>query len=443
MPEAQPSTESNRLDSFWMPFSANRNFKQSPKLLTEGQGLFYTLDDGSKVLDAISGLWCSSLGHGNKEIAQAVYEQIGKLDYSPSYQITHELPFKLSERLLNYLPDSFGQTFFVNSGSEAAETAMKMALAYQQLRGKKNKVRLIGREMGYHGAGFGAISVGGIPNNTRYCPNLLQHTDKLPAALSDLKFNKGEPPEDHRQADALLGLIDKYSADNIAAVIVEPLCCSGGVLVPPAGYLKRLRSICDQHDILLIVDEVITAMGRLGHPFSSQERFGIVPDIIITAKSLANGVIPMGAVFSQRKIYDTLTANSETLVDFFHGYTFSANPAACAALGAVLDIYERDGLFYRVQELEGYWQEAIHSLKGLPFVDDIRNLGLTGAIQITPDPAAVAGTRTLRLFRACLEAGVMTRANGEVLALCPPLIIEKEGIDRIISVLAEQLQKLC
>ncbi len=442
MPDVQQPSNLTRLDAFWMPFSANRDFKQSPRLITEAQGLHYTLDNGQKVLDAISGLWCSSLGHGNKEIAQAVYEQIGKLDYSPSYQISHELPFKLSERLLSYLPDSFGQTFFVNSGSEAAETAMKMALAYQQLRGKKDKVCLIGREMGYHGAGFGAISVGGIPNNTRYCPNLLQHVDKLPAVSSKFKFHKGEQPEDKSQADALLALIDKHSADTIAAVIVEPLCCSAGVLVPPAGSLKRLRSICDEHDILLIVDEVITAMGRLGHPFSSLDRYGVVPDIIITAKSLANGVIPMGAVFTQRKIYDAFLNSSETLVDFFHGYTFSANPAACAAVNAVLDIYERDGLFYRVQELEVYWQDAIHSLKGLPFVEDIRNLGLTGAIQITPDPNAISGSRTLRLFRACLEAGVMARANGEVLALCPPLIIEKEDIDRIVEVLAEQLQKL-
>ena len=270
MPDIQQPSNSSRLDAFWMPFSANRRFKQSPRLITQAQGLYYTLDNGQRVLDAISGLWCCSLGHGHQEIATAVYKQVSKLDYSPSYQISHELPFQLSERLLSYLPESFGQTFFVNSGSEAAETAMKMALAYQQLRGKKDKVILIGREAGYHGAGFGAVSVGGIANNTRYCPNLLQYSDKLPAITSALKFSKGEPPEDQSQADALLALIDKHTAEHIAAVIVEPLSCSGGVLIPPAGYLPRLQEICRQHDILLIIDEVITGMGRLGHPFFQQ-----------------------------------------------------------------------------------------------------------------------------------------------------------------------------
>ncbi|KEQ19278.1 aminotransferase class III-fold pyridoxal phosphate-dependent enzyme [Endozoicomonas numazuensis] len=442
MSKANGGLTEEELKSFWMPFSTNRLYKAAPHFLREASGLYFKSDKGQRVMDAVSGLWCCSLGHGRKEIAQAVYEQLCTLDYAPSYQLSHELPFKLSRRLLNYLPDDFSQVFYVNSGSEAAETALKMALAYHQLSGKTEKVRLIGRELGYHGAGFGAISVGGIPNNSRLFPNQLQFTDRLPVARGDNPFIKGEPERDDTQAEKLLELIEKYSAETIAAVIVEPVSCSGGVLVPPEGYLKRLREICTEHDILLIVDEVICALGRLGHPFSSVERFGVIPDFITTAKSLANGVIPLGAVFVRSGIYDVFLSKSDTLVDFFHGYTFTANPAACAAAMACMDIAEREGLYYRASELESYWEQAVHSLRGSPHVKDIRNLGLLAGIELVPAPGELPGYRTWQLFRNCFEKGVLVRANGEVLALCPPLIIETSDIDYIINVLSDELGKL-
>ncbi len=425
-----------------MPFSTNRLYKASPQILREAEGLYFKSDSGHQVLDAVSGLWCCSLGHGRKEIADAVYQQLCTLDYAPSYQLSHELPFKLSRRLLNYLPDDFSQVFYVNSGSEAAETALKMALAYHQLSGKTEKVRLIGRELGYHGAGFGAISVGGIPNNSRLFPNQLQFTDRLPVARGNTPFIQGEPEQDDTQAEKLLDLIDQYSADTIAAVIVEPVSCSGGVLIPPKGYLKRLREICTEHDILLIVDEVICGLGRMGHPFASYDRYDVVPDFITTAKSLANGVIPLGAVFIRSGIYDTFLSKSDTLVDFFHGYTFSANPAACSAAMACMDICERENLYHRVSELEIYWQQAVHSLKGLPHVKDIRNIGLLAGIELESAPDELPGYRTWQLFRNCFEQGLLTRANGEVLALCPPLIIETADIDRIVSLISDELRKL-
>ena len=431
-----------KYDSFWMPFTSNRFFKDSPQIIASAKGLYYQTHDGKSVIDGISGLWCSSLGHGRKEITEAVTHQLEHLDYAPSYQIGHQLPFALADRLLGYLPDSFGQVFFVNSGSEACETALKIALAYQQSRGKKNKTLLIGRELGFHGAGMGAISVGGITNNKKLFPNLLPDVAHLPSIANQQCFIKGEPEGDLLQANALIDLIHMHSAEKIAAVIVEPVCGSGGVLIPPKGYLKRLREICDEHDILLIVDEVICALGRLGHPFSSTDYFDVVPDMITTAKSMTNGVIPMGAVFVRNAIYNQLISASDTLVELFHGYTFSANPVACAAAMACMDICEQEGLYYRAQELQEYWQDAVHSLKGLPHVVDIRNLGLMAAIELSPAKDQLPGYRAWSLFRACFEQGLMARANGECLALCPPLTVEKQHIDQMIGILSAQLKKL-
>ena len=430
-----------RLDSFWMPFTSNRLFKASPQIIESAEGLYYQTKQGDRVLDGASALWCCNLGHGRKEIIEAATRQLQKLDYAPSYQLGHDLPFILAERLLGYLPDEFGQVFFVNSGSEAAETAMKIALAWHQLQGNDQKVRLVGRQKGFHGAGFGAISVGGIENNRRLFPNLLQHTSLLPA-IHNPPFVRGEPPADTNQADALLDIIAEHSAETIAAVIVEPVCGSGGVLVPPAGYLRRLRDICDEHNILLIVDEVICALGRLGAPFASTGCYGVIPDIITTAKSLTNGVAPMGAAFIRQNIYDAFMAHNETLVELFHGYTFSANPLSCSVAMACIDICEREGLYHRVNTLSDYWQDAVHSLQGLPHVMDIRNIGLMAGIELEPQSGVLPGQRTWHLFRGCFDQGLLTRANGETLALCPPLIIEKTHIDQMIDIVGQQLKRL-
>ena len=428
-------------DAFWMPFTANRLFKPAPQIITSASGLFYQSKQGHKILDGSSGLWCCNLGHGREDIINAASRQLKKLDYAPCYQIGHELPFQLAERLLKYLPDAFGQVFFVNSGSEAAETAMKIALAFQQLRGHSDRVKLVGREKGFHGAGFGAISVGGIENNCRLFPNLLKHTLLLPA-IKNAPFIKGEPPADPFQEKALEDVVNEHTADSIAAIIVEPVCGSGGVLIPPAGYLKRVRALCDQYDILLIVDEVICALGRLGTPFVSHDCFGVVPDIITTAKSLTNGVVPMGAVFVRQEIYDRFMVPDNTLVELFHGYTFSANPLACSVAMACMDICEKEGLYHRVQSIEGYWQEGVHSLRGLPHVKDIRNIGLMAGIELEPEEEALPGKRTWNLFRSCFDHGLLTRANGEVLALCPPLITEKHHIDQMIDIVSTQLKHL-
>ena len=428
-------------NAFWMPCTANRLFKPSPQLVTSASGLFFTSDKGHQILDGSSGLWCCSLGHGREEIVNAATRQLRTLDYAPSYQVGHELPFRLSERLLSYLPDSFGQVFYVNSGSEAAETAMKIALAWHQLEGRRDKVQLVGREKGFHGAGFGSISVGGIENNRRLFPNLLKHTSLLPA-IKSTPFTRGEPSADPAQERELEAFFNESAVKSTAAVIVEPVSCSGGVWIPPAGYLKRLRKLCDQHNILLIVDEVICALGRMGSAFVSHDYYGVVPDIITTAKSLTNGVVPMGAVFVRQEIYDRFISSSDTLVELFHGYTFSANPLACSVAMTCMDICEREGLYTRAKDIEGYWQEAVHSLKGLPHVKDIRNIGLLAGIELEPEPGSMAGQRTWNLFRACFDNGLLTRANGEVLALCPPLIIDKPHIDRMIDMLADQLRRL-
>ncbi len=451
MAEAPVSQRLQHYDSFWnafwMPFTSNKLFKSSPRLISKASGIYYYSEHGHKILDGTCGLWCCNLGHGRPEIINAVSKQLQTLDYAPSFQVGHELPFALANRLLSYLPENFTQAFFVNSGSEATETALKMALAYHQLNGNTGKKRLIGRELGYHGAGFAAISVGGIENNRRLFPNLLQYTDHLPSLRTEQTdeshfFTRGEPDTDNTKADALLDIIARHGADTIAAVIVEPVCCSGGVLIPPKGHLKRLREICTRHDILLIADEVITALGRLGCPFSSTDYFDAVPDIIITAKSLANGVIPIGAVFSDQKIYDCFMTNSDTLVEFFHGYTFGANPAACSATMACLDICESENLFHRAKDIEGYWEDAVHSLRGLPHIKDIRNMGLLAGIELLSEPGEPVGKRTWNLFRACFEKGLLTRANGETLALCPPLIIEKKHIDLLIAIITDELKRL-
>ncbi|PKR88964.1 aspartate aminotransferase family protein [Pleomorphomonas diazotrophica] len=432
----------NNLEAFWMPFTANRQFKKAPRLLASASGMYYTTVDGRKLLDAAAGLWCVNAGHGRREIVEAVANQVGELDYAPAFQMGHPKAFELAARLTSMLPKPLDHVFFTNSGSESVETALKIALAYQRARGKGTKTRLIGRERGYHGVNFGGISVGGIPTNRKFFGSLLTGVDHM-RHTHDLErnaFTRGQPEYGAEFADELERIIYLHDASNIAAVIVEPMSGSTGVLVPPKGYLERLREICTKHDILLIFDEVITGFGRLGAPFAV-DYFGIVPDMVVTAKGITNGVIPMGAVLCSSEIYDAFMTGPEHAIELFHGYTYSAHPVACAASMATLDIYAKEGLLTRGPELAQYFEDALHSLKGLPHVIDIRNIGLVGAIELRP----IDGEPTKRAFSAFLSAyekGVMMRTTGDIIALSPPLIVTKEQIDFLVSVIADVLKAL-
>lgn len=432
----------NNLEAFWMPFTANRQFKKAPRLLASASGMYYTTVDGRKLLDAAAGLWCVNAGHGRREIVEAVANQVGELDYAPAFQMGHPKAFELAARLTSMLPKPLDHVFFTNSGSESVETALKIALAYQRARGKGTKTRLIGRERGYHGVNFGGISVGGIPTNRKFFGSLLTGVDHM-RHTHDLErnaFTRGQPEYGAEFADELERIIYLHDASNIAAVIVEPMSGSTGVLVPPKGYLERLREICTKHDILLIFDEVITGFGRLGAPFAV-DYFGIVPDMVVTAKGITNGVIPMGAVLCSSEIYDAFMTGPEHAIELFHGYTYSAHPVACAASMATLDIYANEGLLTRGPELAQYFEDALHSLKGLPHVIDIRNIGLVGAIELRP----IDGEPTKRAFSAFLSAyekGVMMRTTGDIIALSPPLIVTKEQIDFLVSVIADVLKAL-
>ncbi|WP_313088488.1 aspartate aminotransferase family protein [Pseudomonas sp.] len=429
------------VEHFWMPFTANRQFKQSPRLLERAEGMYYTDTAGRQVIDGTAGLWCCNAGHGRPEITEAVSRQIARLDFAPTFQMGHSLPFELAERLAQISPAGLNRVFFTNSGSESADTALKIALAYQRAIGQGSRTRLIGRELAYHGVGFGGISVGGMANNRKAFGALLPGVDHLPHTLDLTRnaFSRGLPEHGVEKADELQRLITLHGAENIAAVIVEPMSGSAGVILPPQGYLQRLREITRQHGILLIFDEVITGFGRVGEAFAAQ-RWGVTPDIVTCAKGLTNGAIPMGAVLVDENIHDAFMHGPESAIEFFHGYTYSGHPVACAAALAALDIYQREHLFQKAIEIEGYWQDALFSLQGLPNVTDIRTVGLVGGIQFASHPDGV-GKRGYEVFRQCFEDGLLARASGDTIALSPALIVEREQIDAMVERLADAIRK--
>lgn len=433
-------TKPNDLEAFWMPFSANRQFKASPRLFSAAQGMHYITNDGRKVLDGTSGLWCVNAGHCRPKIIEAIAKQAATLDFAGTFQMGHTRAFECANRLVALAPDGFENVFFTNSGSESVETALKMALAYHRAKGNATKVRLIGRERGYHGVNFGGMSVGGIGANRKMFGALVAGVDHLRHTHlpEQNAFTRGIPEHGAELADDLERLVALHDASTIAAVIIEPVACSTGVLIPPNGYLKRLEAICRKHDILLIADEVITAFGRLGASFGS-DYFGISPDLITTAKGITNGTIPMGAVFVKKHIYDAFMNGPEWAIDFFHGYTYSGHPMACAASIATLDTYEQEGLLTRAGELAPYWEERAHALKGLPHVIDIRNIGLIAAIEFEPDPAQPT-KRAFDRFVKCFEKDVLVRQTGDIIALSPPLIISKDEIDFLFDTVADVLK---
>ncbi len=440
-----PRPNAPPLDSFWMPFTANREFKAAPRMLVSAEGMYYRSDDDRPVLDGTAGLWCVNAGHGRRQIAEAVERQLKTLDYAPALQMGHPVVFELAERLAALQPGGpearLDRIFFTNSGSESVDTALKIAQAYQRVAGQPSRTRLIGRERGYHGVGFGGISVGGMVNNRRAFSTLhgvdhLRHTQDL----AKNAFSRGQPLHGADLADDLERMAALHGADTIAAVIVEPVAGSTGVLPPPVGYLQRLRTICDRHGILLIFDEVITGFGRLGATFAT-DWFGVKPDIMATAKGLTNGALPMGAVFVSRPVFDAFMQGQDGMIDLFHGYTYTGHPAACAAASATLDIYEDEGLFTRAKDLSGLWEDAIHSLRGLPHVVDIRTIGLMAAIEL--DPREVAPTRRgYEVFVDCFENGLLTRLTGDTIALSPPLIVEEKHIDELVQILSNALKRL-
>jgi len=429
------SSQAN-LEHLWMPFSANRGFKAEPRLMNEAKGMYYFKPDGTQVLDGTAGLWCCNAGHGNDKIVKAIQDQAAKLDFAPSFQMGHPLGFEAAEKLLSIAPsDAFQYVFFTNSGSEAVDTALKIALGYQQHRGKIDKTILVGRERAYHGVGFGGISVGGLPLNKKHF-SLLSNVDHICAThdLGKNAFSKGQPDFGEELADDLLRVINKHGADKIAAFITEPLAGSTGVLIPPKGYLERIREICTEHDILLIFDEVITGFGRLGTPFAA-DYFGVEPDMITCAKGLTSGTVPMGAVMVTKNIYNAYQQSDPKDIDLFHGYTYSAHPLAAAALIATLDVYMEDGLFGHAQEMSQYWEEAFHSLKGTSHIIDIRNLGLVAGIEMEPRDGR-SGARGYDVFTdAFHNHNLLVRMTGDILAFSPPLIAEKEHIDQIVETL--------
>ena len=440
VPAADPPSAPNDLDAYWMPFTANRQFKGAPRLLVSADGMHYRSHDGREILDGTAGLWCVNAGHNNPRIGEAVARQVRTLDYAPGFQMGHPLAFSYASRLTALMPGDIDHVFFVNSGSEAADTALKIALAYHRVRGNAMRSRLIGRARGYHGVGFGGISVGGIANNRRLFGTGLPGVDHLPHthSLEHNAFSRGQPAWGAHLADALEDLVALHHADTIAAVIVEPLAGSAGVLLPPLGYLERLREICTRHGILLIFDEVITGFGRLGTAFAA-DHFGVQPDIVTCAKGITNGVVPMGAVGVTQTIHDAFMQGPEEAIELFHGYTYSGHPLACAAANAALDVYVEDRLFERAAELAPYWEDAVHGLAGLPHVVDLRNLGLITGIELQPIPGAPT-QRAFQVFLDCYERGLLVRTTGDIIALSPPLILEKSHIDRMFSILADVLR---
>jgi len=432
------------LDVLWMPFTPNRKFKKAPRFVESADGVYLTSKGGRKIIDATAGLWCTNAGHNRPEIAEAVNKQLQKLDFTSSFNFANELPFEYAERLIKYTPDDLNHVFFSTSGSEAVETALKLAMQYWHAKGKNKKQRFIGRQKGYHGVNFGGISVGGITPNYKVFGQWLV-VDHLPHShdLSVNAFSKGAPEHGAELANELERIIDFHDASCIAAVIIEPILGAGGVYIPPKGYLKRIREICDQYDILLIFDEVITGWGRTGASFASIE-FDVKPDMITSAKAITNGAIPLSAVFISDEIYETCMNNAESPVEFYHGYTYSCHPVACAAGMATLDIFEKEDLLTRANikgEIGSYWQEALHSMADMSEVIDIRNYGLLGAIEIKADKNNV-GTLGPKALEMCWERGVMVRGIGDSIVISPPLTINKPEIDEITSVIRDVIPLL-
>ena len=425
--------------AYWMPFTPNRAFKKNPRIIAAADGMYYETIEGQKILDGCAGLWCVNAGHGNRKINEAIKAQVDRMTYSPAFQAGHPLAFEFAERLADLFPGDLNHAFFTNSGSEAVDTALKISRAYQKARGKADKIKLIGRERGYHGVNFGGLSVGGImPNRQAYGP-LLSEVDHLPHThdLAKNAFSLGLPEHGADKADRLLDLIALHGAHTIAAVIVEPMAGSAGVLVPPQGYLEKLRKICTDHDILLIFDEVITAFGRLGDSCAAA-CFGVQPDLITTAKGLTNGAVPMGAVMVSDRVHDALMTGPENMVELFHGYTYSGHPLACAAGIATLDVYQEESLFDRAHDLAPYWQKALHSLARHDGVIDVRNIGLVGAIELQPREGQ-PGARAFEAYLKAFEAGLLIRTTADIIALSPPLIISEQEIDILVNTLDDIL----
>jgi beta-alanine--pyruvate transaminase len=442
MDDMRPGPLPNDLDAFWMPFTANRQFKASPRLLVAAEGMHYTSQDGRRILDGASGLWCCNAGHGRKPITEAIQRQAAEMDFAPTFQMGHPKAFELASRVAALLPGDLSRVFFTNSGSEAVDSALKIAIAYHRARGEASRTRLIGRERGYHGTGFGGISVGGISTNRKFFGALLPGVDHLPHTHDPARaFTRGQPETGWELATELERIVALHDPSTIAAVIVEPLAGSTGVLVPPVGYLEELRRICDRHGILLIFDEVITGFGRLGTPFAV-DRFGVVPDLLTLAKGLTNGAVPMGAVVAREGIYRAfMDAAAENAIELFHGYTYSGHPLAAAAGLATLDLYRDEALFERAGELAPYFEAAVHNLRGTRHVVDIRNLGLVAGIELEPIPGR-PGARGFAAFVKCFEAGLLVRVTGDILALSPPLIIDPVQIDELFGKIGEVLTSL-
>ena len=433
MPDEGRSTV-NRLEPYFMPFTANRQFKSAPRIVVAAKGMHYTTDDGRRILDGSAGMWCVNAGHGRDRITRAIQDQAALMDYAPAFQCGHPGAFDLASRLATLMPGDLDHVFFGNSGSEAVDTALKIALAYHRQNGEATRTRLIGRERGYHGVGFGGTAVGGMSNNRKQFGNLVSGVDHLPHTYdaAEMAFSRGQPGWGAHLADGLERICALHDPSTIAAVIVEPVSGSTGVLVPPEGYLARLREICDRHGILLIFDEVITGFGRIGAAFAA-ERFGVEPDMITMAKGLTNATVPMSAVGVSKGIYDALM-DGPAGVELFHGYTYSGHPLACAAGLATLEVYAEEGLFERANALAPVWEDALHGLKGRRNVIDIRNIGLMGAVELAPRPGA-PGVRAFDAYLACFEGGLIVRQTGDTLAMSPPLIITEDQIAELARIL--------
>jgi beta-alanine--pyruvate transaminase len=438
---ANPAHTASSLDAYWMPFTANRQFKDKPRMLARASGVYYETTDGRRILDGAAGLWCVNAGHGRREVTEAVARQLEVMDYAPPFQMGHPGAFELANAVVKIAPAGLEHVFFTNSGSESVDTALKIALAYHRAKGDAARTRLIGRERGYHGVGFGGISVGGMVANRKAWPmSMIPGVDHLPHT-HDLKrnaFSKGLPAQGAEFADELERLVALHDASTIAAVIIEPIAGSTGVLLPPVGYLKRIREICDKHGLLLIFDEVITGFGRTGSPFAAQE-FGVTPDMITCAKGLTNGAIPMGAVLTSKKIYDAFMQGPPGAIELFHGYTYSAHPTACAAGLATLAIYEREQLLTRAKQTGPAFEVAVHSLKGLPHVIDVRNYGLVAGIELAPLEGK-PGARAFGVYLKCFERGLLIRTTGDIIALSPSLIFEPKHIEELIGILSQTLK---
>jgi beta-alanine--pyruvate transaminase len=431
----------NDLEAYWMGFTPNRAFKARPRLIARAKDMYYYTPEGRAVLDGTAGLWCTNAGHNREPIVAAIRAQAGELDYAPAFQFSHPKAFELASRIAALAPGDLDHVFFCNSGSEAVDTALKIALAYHNVRGEGSRTRLIGRERGYHGVGFGGTAVGGIVSNRKFFGSLLAGVDHLPATYNreHQAFSKGEPDWGEHLADDLERIVALHDASTVAAVIVEPMAGSTGVIPPPKGYLRRLRAICDRHGILLVFDEVITGFGRLGYAFAA-ERYGVVPDMITFAKGVTSGTVPMAGVIARKPIYDAFMRGPEHVVELFHGYTYSGHPLACAAALATLDLYRDERLFERGRSLEPLWADAAMALKGLPNVLDIRCVGLTAGIDLASRPDAVGRRAYEALERAFHDEGLVIRLSGDTLAVTPPLIVSEREIEQIFAKLANVIR---